>query len=104
MVSVTGLLASTSANWGSDENRDPLAAADNASAEATPIPTPANMDLFITLLLVLIPVEGLGSFLAFCATGNSRQGPRDRDRADCAKSDRTKIASAIGDRGAGPRA
>ncbi len=47
MVSVTGLLASTSANWGLDENRDPLAAADNASAEATPIPTPANMDLFI---------------------------------------------------------
>ncbi|MGY4108584.1 hypothetical protein [Aeromonas encheleia] len=47
MVSVTGLLASTSANWGWDENRDPLAAADNASAEAIPIPTPANMDLFI---------------------------------------------------------
>jgi hypothetical protein len=47
MVSVTGLLASTSANWGWAENRDPLAAADNASAEATPIPTPANMDLFI---------------------------------------------------------
>ena len=72
MVSVTGLLASTSAT-SSDENRDPLATADNASAEATPIPTPANMDLFITLLLVLIPVEGLGSFLAFCAAG-SRQG------------------------------
>ena len=77
VVSVTGLLASTSANWGSDENRDPLAAADNASAEAIPIPTPANMDLFISLTPVYCgcPLSGPVNILVIFLPPLKQRGP-----------------------------
>ncbi|MNR48067.1 hypothetical protein D3C85_1672580 [compost metagenome] len=74
MVSVTGLLASTSANWGSAENMDPLATADRANAEAIPTPIPANMDLFISLPLMcnlsFAPIVG---FLPSPLKGRARQ-------------------------------
>ena len=76
MVSVTGLLAITSAKVGVGVKSEPLAAADSASAEATPIPIPAIMDLFILLFSCNVHT-GCSNLAPSCHSRCSGQGERD---------------------------
>ncbi|MFQ2093188.1 hypothetical protein ACK339_11690 [Aeromonas taiwanensis] len=69
---------------------DPVAAADKASAEATPIPIPANMDVFIVFLLVQMPVAGLAAIVGILALWLKQSAPPLRQSLAAQKMTTTK--------------
>ncbi|BDS30690.1 hypothetical protein KAM479c_24140 (plasmid) [Aeromonas caviae] len=68
----------------------PVAAADKANAEATPIPIPANMDVFIASLLLQMPAGGLGAILGILALRLKQSAPPLRQRLAAQKTTATK--------------